>query len=445
MSGLALRARVALASVLVLALGTVAIGVAINVLLTNRLSADADAVLTARADAQRATLDVERGRLVVRDGPQDEALDRDAWVFDRAGKVVVRPPGAAALQDDAAALARARSGTTRNVSGEVRLLAEPAYASGGRERIGTVVVAVSLAPYERTEAIARVGTVALALFVVIAGALIAWRAVGAALAPVAEMARQARDYSEHDLTGRFATGTANDELATLAATLNGLLGRLEASLSHEQRLTAEIAHELRTPLSGLRAEAELALRREQSVQDVRDTLRSVVDSADRMNGAIDALLTAGRHLEAGSATCGLREAIMLATTATRPDAVEAGVELSIGDVPEQGRVGADRSFVAQTLNPLIDNAIRHASAHVRISAQLEDGMARVRIEDDGPGIRAEDADAIFQPGWQTPGGSGSGLGLALARRLARSLGGDVRHEPVNQGALMVVELPLFHS
>jgi signal transduction histidine kinase len=74
-------------------------------------------------------------------------------------------------------------------------------------------------------------------------------------------------------------------------------------------------------------------------------------------------------------------------------------------------------------------------------------MARVLIEDDGPGIRLEDAEAIFQPGWQNSGGSGSGLGLglALARRLARSLGGDVHHAPASEGALMIVELPLVPS
>jgi signal transduction histidine kinase len=442
MSRLALRARVAFASVLVLALGTIAIGVAINVLLTDRLSADADAVLRARADAQQATLDVQDGRLVVREGTQDEALDREAWVFDRSGRVVAHPRASAALDREAAALARAGSSATRNVPGEVRLLAEPALARDGRERVGTVVVAVSLAPYERSETIARTGTVVLALFVLLAGALVAWRAVGSALRPVAAMARQARDYSEHDLSGRFATGTASDELATLATTLNALLERLAASLSHEQRLTAEIAHELRTPLSGIRAEAELALVHARSPEDAHAALRSIVESADRMNGAIDALLTAGRHLEAGSASCSLHEAILLATTAVGPDAAGAGVQVSVGDVPERARVGADPAFVAQTLNPLLDNAIRHAETNVGVTAGLDARMAQIRIEDDGPGIRAEDVDAIFQPGWETSGGSGAGLGLALARRLARSLGGDVRNEPVQRGALMVVELPL---
>jgi signal transduction histidine kinase len=342
MTRLALRARVVIASVLVLAFGVTAIGVAINVLLTNSLSADADSVLRARADAQQATIDLVQGRVVVREGTLDETLDREAWVFTDAAKIVARPHASAALQRAASALARVSSPVTRNVPGEVRLLAEPAYAAGGSPRIGTVVVGVSLAPYERTEEIARTGTLVLGLFVVLAGGLMAWRAVGSALRPVAAMARQARDYSEHDLTGRFATGTAGDELATLAETLNGLLGRLDASLHHEKRLTAEIAHELRTPLSGLRAEAELALLPHQTSEARLDALRSIVDAADRMNNAIDALLTAGRHLEAGSTTCGLDEAILLAVTPAGPDAAGLGVELSIGDVPEHVRIGADR-------------------------------------------------------------------------------------------------------
>jgi signal transduction histidine kinase len=70
---------------------------------------------------------------------------------------------------------------------------------------------------------------------------------------------------------------------------------------------------------------------------------------------------------------------------------------------------------------------------------------RVCIHDDGPGIAEHDADAVFEPGWQTPGGSGAGLGLALARRLARSLGGEVRVGLAAEGAQLVVELPVVTS
>src|SRR4029079_6118700 len=103
-------------------------------------------------------------------------------------------------------------------------------------------------------------TVILARFVLRAGALAARRAVGAALRPVAEMTERAAHWSENDLHRRFGLGPPRDELTALAAQLDRLLRRIHPDLRHEQRFSAEMAHELRTPLAGVRAEAELALR-----------------------------------------------------------------------------------------------------------------------------------------------------------------------------------------
>jgi signal transduction histidine kinase len=103
-------------------------------------------------------------------------------------------------------------------------------------------------------------------------------------------------------------------------------------------------------------------------------------------------------------------------------------------------------FVAQLLSPLLDNALRHAATAVRMTAVAtgDDGV-RACIDDDGPGFSEHDADPVFEPGWQTPGGSGAGLGLALARRLARSLGGEVRVGLADDGEQLVVELPVVTS
>lgn len=440
MSRLALRGRVVIASVLVLALGVSGIGVGLNVLLTHRLSADADAVLEARADAQRATIDVRRGRAVVRDGARDEALDRAAWVF-AGGAAIARPPASAALRRRASELSRGPTPRTRNVPGEVRLLAVPAFASDGRTRIATVVVGVSLAPYEDTERFARVGTVALAAFVLLAGAAVAWRAIGAGLRPVAEMARAAESYSEQDLSRRFGLGPVRDEISGLAATLDGLLDRLQAGLAREQRLSAEIAHELRTPLSGIRAEAELALLDADMPSPGRNALGAIVAGADRMNAAIDALLKAAHDGDANRATCELAEAVRTALDASAPRARERGIGLEVVDALPEVRLGADSGIVVQTLQPLLDNAIRHARSMVSVRAARGASSISVAIEDDGPGIAERDATRIFQPGVQASGGSGAGLGLALSRRLARSIGGEVRTEASQLGARLVVEWP----
>lgn len=441
MRPLQLRGRVVLASAFVLAFGVAVIGITINVLLTYRLDADADAVLRARADAQLATVDLNGKEVVVSEGTQDEALDREAWVLVN-GKAVARPSAPTDVNRAAFALAAAPAGASRDVAGRVRLQAEPAYAPDGRTRIATVVVAVSLVPYEQTERLARVGTIVLGVFVVLAGALIAWRAVGAGLRPVATMARQAATYGEHDLSRRFDLGRPRDELTTLAATLDGLLDRVEASLRHEQRLTAEIAHELRTPLSGIRAEAELGMQSRRSAEERRASLAAVVAEVDRMSSAIAALLRASRDAGPETGTCLLGDAIATTIQANAATAGAKGVAVSVEEPFPKFRIGAEAPFVAQLLNPLLENAVRHATASVRVSAVgAGDRAVQVRVEDDGPGIPAAHAGTVFDPGWQTSGGSGAGLGLTLARRLARSLGGEVRVSGTDEAASLVVDLP----
>lgn len=442
MSRLGLRARVVLGSILILALGVTVIGVGINVLLTKRLDADANSVLRARADAQRATVDLNGGRVVVNEGTQDEALDREAWVF-AGGKVVARPSAPADVDRAAAELADAGEGATRDIPGEVRLRAEPAFAADGRTQIATVVVAVSLDPYEQSERLARLGTLLLGAFVVLAGGLVAWRGVAAGLRPMARMAHQAASYSEHDLSRRFDLGPPRDELTTLAATLDGLLDRLQASLRHEQRLTAEIAHELRTPLSGIRAMAELGMQPNQSTEARRESLATVLAEADRATAAMAALLRAARNSGAETATSDLGEAVTAAVQANAAAASARGISVVVADSLPPCLLGAETAFVAQSLNPLLDNAIRHATTTVRISAVAVGAhKVELRVRDDGPGIASEDAAKAFDPGWQTPGGSGAGLGLALARRLVRSLGGEVYTGNASQGAELVVELPV---
>jgi signal transduction histidine kinase len=441
MRRLGLRSRVVLAAVFVLAIGVLIIGVTINLLLTNRLIGDAQSVLLARADAQLTTVVEQGGRVVVREGTGGDALDREAWVF-AGGREIARPVTSADVERAARTLASARSTTFRLVPGhEVRLLARPARARDGRQ-FATIVVGITLTPYEQTERLARVGTLVLGLFVVLSGAWIAWRSIGAGLRPVAEMARRAEDYGEHDLSARFDLGPPRDELTTLAATLDGLLGRLEASLRHEQRLSAEIAHELRTPLSGVRAAAELGLN-DAPTPAMREVLDSVIASADRMDGVIAALLNAARDREGTGATCAVDEAVRRTVDALATTAAEQGVTITLTVADADLLVGADDVVVSQSVNPLLENAIRHARRHIEVRVEQSDRLARVIVQDDGPGITDADADAIFRPGWQTAGGSGAGLGLALARRLASSLGGSVRADPSESGARVILELPLI--
>jgi len=407
-----LRTRVTLATVLTLAAGLAIAGVALNLLLANRLSADADTVLRNRAGALLATLDTSGPELRVRDGAGDAALDEHAWVFDRDGRTVVGPP-LDGLQQQAQALAGVTRATTRSIGDDFRLLAVPATADGAR--VGTVVVGLSLDPYERTEHLAAVGTLLLCALVLAGGALATRRAVGMALRPVADMTAQAAEWSEHDLDRRFGLGPPRDELTGLAATLDGLLGRLAAAFRHEQRFSAEVAHELRTPLSAVRAESELALQPGRSAEELRAAHERVLAGTDRMAAVVDTLLAAARREHAGPPGSSDVAALVRAL-ADEPD---VDVRVPDGVVT----VGADRDVVAAALRPLLENARRHARARVRVELARAGTEVVVSVSNDGDAIPVEDAERIFAPG--VSGTGGAGLGLPLARRLARAAGGDV--------------------
>jgi two-component system OmpR family sensor kinase len=430
-----IRDRVTLASVAVLAVGLAILGVATNLVLSQRLSRDASALLRERTDAQLATIETGGGRMRIR--PVDDGtLDRQSWAFSH-GRAIERATAPPELQRMANELAGVREPTERNLGERTRLRATPVLASDG-SRIGTVVVGTSLAPYEHSERIARIATVILSLLVIALGAFVARRAVGAALRPVASMAATAADWSERDLDRRLGLGPPRDELTSLAATLDDLLGRIDAALRHEQRFSAEMAHELRTPLSGVRAEAELALGAPGLPAAARESLESILAACDRMASAIETLLMSARAPRArGSSdpTAAVRDV----AAALRPAASAAGVEITLRDPDRALRVGADQEQVARALAPLLDNAISHATSQVEVSTVAEDGRVTIAVEDDGAGLAEEQREAVFNPGTSTRGGAG--LGLALARRLARSCGGDVLAVPREPGARFELRLP----
>ena len=132
-------------------------------------------------------------------------------------------------------------------------------SAAGPRGAGVLVVSESLEPYEETRIQILVVLIALGLLVTAGSTAIAAWTVSRTLAPVEAMAGLAEDWSEHDLDARFDGLGSDNEIAHLGHTLNLLLDRVAGALRGEQRLTSELAHELRTPLSGIRGEAELAL------------------------------------------------------------------------------------------------------------------------------------------------------------------------------------------
>ena len=433
---MSLRTRLVLASLLILGVGLGALLVAGNVVLQARERTESTRELRARADAQLAALEVTPERVRVRASPDDATLDRRSWVLD-GDRVLERPAGVPAQLDrEAVALGRLRRTAERDGPGEVRLRAQPAVAEGARRPTGAVVVLLSVAPFERLEQEVLIGSALLAVLVLVAGGVAIRSAVDGALRPVAQMTSSARDWGAHDLDRRFGLGPPRDELTGLAATLDGLLARIAASRRHEQRFASEVAHELRTPLAGLRGRAELALGADgpDAGGEREAALHAVVAAAGKLDATIDTLLTiARRELDPSAGSVDLS-----ALVAEFEELEGLEVEAAPGLPAAEG----EAEVVRRALAPLVDNARRHARGRVVLALSAADGRVRVAVRDDGPGLDPARGEGAFDTGARGDGAGpdGAGLGLALARRLARSCGGDVVAEP-GPGGCFVLELP----
>jgi signal transduction histidine kinase len=427
------RRRLLLVSLLTLAVGLGVLLVVGNTLLRSGVRAQAEAVLRARADAQLAELRVTPAGTSVRESSGDEVLDRSTWVLD-GDRVVERPAGVSArLNRTAEALARRHDRAERDAPGDMRLRAVPVTEHGSGRTAGAIVVGYAMAPLERIQHEVLVGSFVLAGLVLLAGAVATRRALNGALRPVAQMTTRAEDWGAHDLDRRFDLGPARDELTGLAATLDGLLARIAASRRHEQRFASEVAHELRTPIAALRARAELALEAsgDESAHEREKALRAVVDDVIRVDRAIDALMAvARRELDPSAGS------VDLTALVADIDGVDVHVD---GTLPA---AEGEPEVVRRALAPLVDNARRYAREQVVLELSSGAGRVRVAVRDDGPGLTPALAERVFDPGTRGPGdsGNGAGLGLPLARRLARSCGGDVTWAP-GPGGCFVLELP----
>ncbi|HZV73311.1 MAG TPA: HAMP domain-containing sensor histidine kinase [Conexibacter sp.] len=439
---LGLRGRLLGFVTLAVAAGIAVVLVAFNLVLDAQLDRDAHDLARSRATAALAGVQLLDGRLRVRE-TLDEAVpfDQPIWIFAGHG-ALERPRADASVQRAAAALAGGPERTLDVPGASVRLLALP-VAHAGR-RAGTVVAGVSLTPYERTKHAVLVASLALGGLLLGIAVLAARWLLAAGLRPVARMTADAAAWSEHDLDRRFAAGPPHDELTQLAATLDDLLDRLADGLRREQRFTEELSHELRTPLARLRARSQLALDGDPTAPQTRTVLEAVIRDTDAVTRTLDALLTAARAHSDGAGSADARSVARSVLEDCAAVAESHGVALRLdgdGDgAPARIRVTSE--LAERTLHPLVENACRHAAREVRIALRRDDGMLLIEVTDDGPGVAAGEQERIFQPGARSDeaDAGAAGLGLALARRLARAAGGDVEAHPGPDGRF-VVRLP----
>ena len=434
-----LRGRVSLLGLGVIAAWVVVLTVGFDLTMRARLNGERDAVLSSRATLAAATVYLDaKGAVRVSDHRGDEALDTGIWVFS-GHTAVERPGGDAALQ--AAADALAGRSHVYSASNKYRLYAR-AWNHEDRQ-IATVVAAVSDAPYAHALTESIEGSAVVGLLVLLGAYPVLRFAAGRALRPVDAMTRQAGHWSAHGLTERFGPEQRFREMQSLATTLDAVLDRLAAVVRHERRLPAELSHELRTPLARIVAEVDLLLTRPHSAAESTEAYHAIRAGALSMDQILGTLLAAARvDVQDAPGRCDVLpviETLIRTHVGTHPSADDPSLQVRVG---ADLAVGADAAIVERIFAPLLDNAQRYAHASIQITGQRTSESVLVDISDDGPGVPVESREKVFEPGWRgvaDDGHGGAGLGLALSRRLARSVAGDVT--VVGPGSRFRVRLP----
>jgi len=271
-------------------------------------------------------------------------------------------------------------------------------------------------------------------------AALGWWIARIGLGPVQRLSADAQRIGPDNRAQRLQLPALPRELADLGASFNAALDRLDAAYRQLETFNDDVAHELRTPLANLLAETDLALRRERSGESYRAALTAIHRSAEQMSRILETLITAAQ------AEPGLRRGTSDGGAAARRAAADGeerpGERVDVAAPNEAMRLGVDGDVVERILAPLVENARRHARSRVTIDLVRDGSAAAFVVGDDGPGVAEVDRERIFEPGVSVNGSQGSaGLGLALARRLARAAGGDVRCLPGSGGARFELRLP----
>jgi two-component system sensor histidine kinase TctE len=283
--------------------------------------------------------------------------------------------------------------------------------------------------------------------------LLVWFGLTRGLAPLADLQARIRERQPDDLSPIDARG-APEEIAPLVSSFNEMLSRLSQNLVMQQRFLADAAHQMKTPLAGLRTQAELALR-ETDPQELKRTLRHIAVSTERSTHLINQLLALARAEYQASDPSGFQvvDLVPLARELVRDsvtDAIARGVDLGFeGDQLPVLTVAAPM-LVRELLKNLLDNALHYTPGGGSITVRVarREKSAYLEVEDTGPGIPEGERQRVFDRFYRILGTNvdGSGLGLAIVREIAEQHGALVRignnpasTDPARPGTLISVE------
>lgn len=287
--------------------------------------------------------------------------------------------------------------------------------------------------------------------------LLVWLALARGIAPLGELQKRIRERAADDLSPIDETD-APEEVSPLVRAINDLLDRLDRSLATQKRFLADAAHQLKTPLAGLRTQAELAQREidqgEREPEALKRSLQGIALSSQRAAHMVNQLLAMARaedrELAARGAEVNLARLASEVVREAVPRALEQRIDLGVegagaeGGSAEHSRVLGHALLLRELIRNLVDNALHYTPAGGTVTVRvLPDPFGQVvvlQVEDSGPGIPAAERELVFQPFYRSLGTNvdGSGLGLAIVAEIARQHRAtvqldDARSPPLPEG------------
>lgn len=273
-----------------------------------------------------------------------------------------------------------------------------------------------------------------------------------ALSPVDALVRTARLISGTNLSGRLEKVNTGDELQRLSDTLNEMLDRIETAFLRITQFTADASHELRTPISLVRTEAELALRRSRSEVEYQEALRHILLEAERTTSLIEHLLALARADSGGEVLhldeVDLHKMLAVVSEGWKRVAAESNLQFTASIAPKELFVLGDQAALRRVVDILLDNAFKYTPSPGTVNLSLiQDGeYAVIDVQDSGVGIAVNEQDRIFERFYRVDKArsrafGGAGLGLAIARWIVSQHNGSITIESnLGQGSIFRLRL-----
>ncbi len=380
-------------------------------------------------------------------------------LLDQHGVPILTTPGMAEQLDLAELARQARSRPERSISmvgrhGQgFRVSSASALVGTPPTTSDTIQIAIDISQEEELLKRYRFWFWAIMLATSVLFPLVGYRIARHGIRPVEEIAATARTITSTNLRERIKSEGYPSELALLAGTFNEMLDRLEQSFEQISRFSADIAHDLRTPVNIIRGEAEVALARARTVDEYRDVLESSLEETVRLSELIGDLLFLGRaegpltHLNKQSV-----DAVELLGTVRdyyEVTASDGGVSLLTAAVHEPMTADLDRALILRAVSNLVANAIAHtpSGGSVTLSASASVGEILIKVIDTGIGIPADAVPRVFDrffrvdPSRSKTSG-GTGLGLAIVQSITTLHGGKTEiASEVGRGTCVTLRIP----